>query len=217
MSDTRDWWAWHEPYDDPTSPLSGRLRLVQRRIRDALDGAPPGPVRAVSLCAGQGRDLLGVLADHPRRHDVTARLVELDPRNVAAAQAALDQLDLPGVRVVAGDAGLTDSYAGAVPADLVLACGIFGNITDDDVRHTVAGLPALCAAHAIVIWTRHRMPPDLTGPIRGWFAAEQFDEVAFDTVDNNPLAVGTHRFRGVPPALVPGECLFRFAGPEARP
>jgi hypothetical protein len=32
----------------------------------------------ISLCAGQGRDLLGVLADHPRREDVRARLVELD-------------------------------------------------------------------------------------------------------------------------------------------
>ena len=217
MSERRDWWAWHEPYDDPASPLSQRLRLVQRRIRDALDEAPAGPVRTVSLCAGQGRDLLGVLVDHPRRHDVTARLVELDPRNVAAARAALDQLGLPGVTVVEGDAGLTDSCAGAVPADLVLACGIFGNITDDDVHRTVAGLPALCAPSATLIWTRHRMPPDLTGPIREWFADAQFDQVGFDTVEDSALAVGTQRFRGVTPPLVPGECLFRFVGAPPRP
>ena len=215
MSGPRDWWAWHEPYDDPTSPLTRRLRLVQRRIRDALDQAPPGPVRAVSACAGQGRDLLGVLADHPRRHDVTARLVELDPRNVAVAQATLDRLDLPGVAVVAGDAGSTDSYAGTVPADLVLACGIFGNVTDDDVRRTVAGLPALCAPNATVIWTRHRLPPDLTGPIREWFAAERFDEVGFDTVDDGPLSVGTHRFAGAPLPLPVGQVLFRFVDGSA--
>jgi hypothetical protein len=214
MSDTRDWWAWHEPYDDPSSGLAQRLRIVQRRIRDTLDHAPPGPLHAVSLCAGQGRDLLGVLADHPRRHDVTARLVELDDRNVAAARAALASLDLPDVTVVPGDAGLTDSYAGAVPADLVLACGIFGNITEDDIRRTVAGLPELCAAGATVIWTRHRLPPDLTGPIRQWFDAEQFDEVGFDTVEDAPFSVGTHRFHGVPPSLAPGRRLFCFVDPS---
>jgi hypothetical protein len=40
----------------------------------------------IRLCAGQGRDVVGALVDHPRRVDVVARLVELDPRNVAHAQ-----------------------------------------------------------------------------------------------------------------------------------
>jgi hypothetical protein len=209
-----DWWAWHQPYDDPTSSLSQRLAFVQRRVRDVLDEAPPGPVRVVSLCAGQGRDLLGVLADHPRRRDVTARLVELDPRNVAAANAALHRLDLPAVAMVEGDAGLTDSYTGAVPADLVLACGIFGNVTDDDIHRIVAGLPAFCAAGGTVIWTRHRFPPDLTGPIRGWFADEHFDEVGFDVVDDAPLSVGAHRYRGGPVPLPAGQRLFQFITPD---
>ena len=209
-----DWWAWHQPYEDPTSSLSRRLAFVQRRIRDVLDDAPPGPVRAVSLCAGQGRDLLGVLADHPRRRDVTARLVELDPRNVEAANAAIGGLDLPAVTMVEGDAGLTDSYTGTVPADLVLACGIFGNVTDADIRRTVAGLPAFCAPGGTVIWTRHRLPPDLTGPIRAWFADEDFDEVGFDVVDDAPLSVGTHRYRGRPVPLPAGERLFQFVAPD---
>ena len=85
----------------------------------ALDAAPPGPLHAISLCAGQGRDLIGVLARHPRRDDVTARLVELDPRNAAAARDAAEVADLPRVEVVTGDAALTDQYAGMVPAYLV--------------------------------------------------------------------------------------------------
>ncbi|MEQ1787321.1 MAG: SAM-dependent methyltransferase, partial [Acidimicrobiales bacterium] len=67
-----DWVAWHAPYDDPGSNLARRLRWVQRRIRLALDDALPGPIRVLSLCAGQGRDLLEVLPDHPRRGDVRA-------------------------------------------------------------------------------------------------------------------------------------------------
>jgi hypothetical protein len=42
----RDWYDWHAHYDDPGSGLSRRLSWVQDRIRAALDGAPPGPVRA---------------------------------------------------------------------------------------------------------------------------------------------------------------------------
>jgi hypothetical protein len=40
------------------------------------------------MVAGQERDLLPVLAEHPRPVDVTARLVELDPRNVRLARHA---------------------------------------------------------------------------------------------------------------------------------
>ena len=39
------------------STLSARLRLVQAHLAEALDHAPAGPVRLVSLCAGQGRDV----------------------------------------------------------------------------------------------------------------------------------------------------------------
>src|SRR2546430_16482557 len=92
-----DWHAWHDDYDKPGTPLPRPLAAVQDQIRAALDAAPPGPLHAISLCAGQGRDLIGVLARHPRRDDVTARLVEIDPRNAAAAPEAPDTAVLPGV------------------------------------------------------------------------------------------------------------------------
>src|SRR5690348_11527682 len=115
----RDWGAWHDAYDDPGSSLAQRLAVVQARIAAALDAAPPGPLHAVSMCAGQGRDLIPVLASHPRGRDVTARLVELDPALAAAARRAAGEAGLPGVEVVTGDASLTDAYAGLVPAHLV--------------------------------------------------------------------------------------------------
>jgi hypothetical protein len=84
----RDWYDWHAPYGDPSSGLSLRLSWVQERIWAALDEAPPGPIRLISMCAGQGHDVLGALPGHPRRGDVTARLVELDPRNTEAVPQA---------------------------------------------------------------------------------------------------------------------------------
>ena len=61
------------------APLARRLATVQGMIGAALDSAPPGPISLISLCAGDGRDVLGVLPGHPRCADVRGRLVELDP------------------------------------------------------------------------------------------------------------------------------------------
>ena len=171
----RDWYAWHHDYDEPGTALARRLAAVQDQIRTALDAAPPGPLRAISLCAGQGRDLIGALARHPRRDDVSARLVELDPRNAAAARDAAEAAGLPRVEVVTGDAALTDHYAGMVPAYLVLACGVFGNMTDDDVRRTIGYCTQLCAHGGTVVWTRGRWEPDLVPQICDWFAGRGFE------------------------------------------
>src|SRR5262245_38107784 len=171
-----DWHAWHRRYDDPDSHLSQRLHAVQALVRAALDQAAPGPISAISICAGQGRDLLGVLADHPRSADVAARLVGRDPQNAETAREAARRAALSGVEVVTGDASISNAYDGAIPADLVLVCGVFGNISDHDIARTIAYLPRLCAPGATAIWTRHRKLPDLTVNIRQWFAEQGFEE-----------------------------------------
>jgi len=119
---------------------------------------------------------------------------------------------LHGVEVLPADAGLTDSCAGAVPAEIVVACGIFGNIAGSDIQATVAALPSLCAPGALVVWTRHRRPPDLTPAIRSWFGQAGFGEEAFDTSRDGFMSVGAHRLTGEPAALVPGQRLFTFPG-----
>jgi hypothetical protein len=206
----RDWVEWHRDYDDPGSLLSRRGERVQGHLRAELDRAPAGSVRLISLCAGQGRDVIGALTGHPRRDDVRARLVELDERNVALASQAAQAAGLPGVEVLEADAGTTDAYVRAVPAQIVVACGIFGNITARDIQATVAALPSLCAPGALVLWSRHRVPPDLTPAIRSWFAEAGFREEAFDTSPDGFMSVGAHRFAGEPVALALGQRLFTF-------
>lgn len=203
---TQDWSAWHAAYDDPSSGLSKRLAAVQRRLADAVAAAPGGEVRVLSMCAGEARDL-AVLQSHPRRVDVRGLAVDLDPRSCAVARERLAGL---AIEVVEGDAALVDHYAALAPAQVVLACGIFGNVSDDDVRRTVQALPALCAPGATVVWTRHRRTPDLTPSIRAWCGAVGFEEVAFDTFDGHGQSVGTYRFAGAPAALLLGERLFTF-------
>jgi hypothetical protein len=211
----RDWVAWHAPYDDPLSALSERLALVQGHFRGALDRCPPGPITVISMCGGQGRDVIGVLAEHGRRHDVRVTVVERDSGNITVASDAAARAGLTGIDVVEADAGLSDAYRTAVPAAIVLACGVFGNISDDDIARTVAALPGLCAAGATVIWTRHRRSPDLTPTVRRWFEEAGFAEIGFDDPERHFIGVGAHRLVARPRPFVPGQRLFDFVGFDA--
>ncbi len=206
----QDWVAWHQPYDDPNSRLARRLATVQDHLRLALNERT-GAVRLISMCAGQGRDVIPVLAAHSRRDDVTALLVELDPENADAAEAGAREAGLSQVRVLRADAALTDSYVGAVPADIVLACGIFGNITDADIQRTVEHLPRFCADGATVLWTRGRWKDnDPTPRIRRWFEEAGFEELAYDAPDDATYSVGVNRLAVPPQPLELGVRLFSF-------
>jgi hypothetical protein len=205
-----DWQEWHRDYDDPASQLSRRLRIVQGHIGDWLDETAPAAVTVLSACAGDGRDLVDVLANRSDAARVTATLVESDPRNAAAARERIERLGIAGVEVRQADAGISDAYVGAVPADLVLLCGIFGNVSDDDVARTIAFAPRLCRSGALVVWTRHRKAPDLTPRIRSWFGQHGFVEEAFTAPDDDVWSVGLHRFAGEPRPLHSGRRLFTF-------
>jgi len=206
-----DWEAWHAGYDDPSSPLAARLGLVRLRLSEAVDRARPGPVRLVSLCAGQGRDVIGVLPGHPRRDDVRAVLVEADPRLAEAARSAAADAGLAQVEVREADAAAVASFADALPADVLLLCGIFGNVSETDIQRTVEASAAMCTPGATVIWTRHRLPPDLTPQVRAWFAASGFSELAFDAPESSTLiGLGANRLRRAATAGLPDRPLFTF-------
>ena len=205
---TRDWVAWHDQYQDGGSDLSRRLKVVQAEIRKALATTPTGPFAAVSICAGQGHDLIGVLANHPGSHRVTARLVEVARENVATMRARAERAGLD-LEIVEGDAADTALYAGALPADLVLAVGIFGNISDDDVFATIRALPQLCAPGATVLWSRGQQLRDITDRIRNAFTEASFEETGFHKPEDATFQIGVARYCGPPQQLQPGH-LFTF-------
>jgi hypothetical protein len=204
---TTDWVDWHSEYEDPNSRLSQRVAEVRKQLAAAIDRAPAGPVRIISACAGEGRDVIPVVSTHARHADITARLVELDPHLAARGREAAPA----NVTVVTGDASDTSAYDGAVPANIALFCGIFGNISDDDIRLTVNALPSLLASGGEVLWTRHTGAPDLTPTIRAWFSDAGFDEMAF-VASETRYAVGTHRLAATttPASFEAGVTMFRF-------
>jgi hypothetical protein len=164
----------------------------------------------LSLCAGQGRDLLEVLAVRPAAARVRSHLVEYDPRNIAVAQATIRTTQIVDATVLRADAGDLATYARTPPADLLLLAGVLGNISVADVQTTINALPRLCAAGATVIWTRTRRAPDLTPAIRRWAAAAGFVEQAFHAPADVLFTVGVHQLQGQPQPLPPYGRLFRF-------
>ena len=199
----KDWRQWHSHYDNPDSPLVHRLTAVRHDLRRALAKAPhdaDGVVRLMSICAGEGRDVLPVLAEQDGCRPVRALLLERDPVLGQRARATTAELGLSGVEVKAADAGAIDTYLALPPADVLLVCGVFGNIAAADMRRTIASLSALLAADGIVIWTRGAERAsgdhDPSQEIRDCFFDHGFAEISFTSTTDGMFRVGMHRFTG---------------------
>jgi hypothetical protein len=102
------------------------------------------------------------------------------------------------------------TYEEVTPADLVLLCGVFGNISTQDIARTIEHLPVLCAPRATIIWTRHRHPPDLTSYIRDTFERAGFNELAF--ADSPPFGIGVNVMSASPQPFQRDISLFEFIG-----
>ena len=164
-----DWNQWHRSYDDPATSLARRLVVVQRRLVESIVALNPGPQRIVSLCAGDGRDLLPILSapawSHRRRCSSSSSIPELANAARRAAMAA----GLYTVRVVEGDAADTSLLSDHRPIDLLLLCGIFGNVSELDIRTTIGAAAALVREGGHVNGQRGDGDPDLRPQVRRSF------------------------------------------------
>jgi len=202
---------WHRAYEDPLSSLSRRIEVVRARLTQALDMVEDPVPHLLSLCAGEGRDVIPVLASRGRSRPVIAVLVESDHFLAERAAATARKEGLEQFDVRCADASSMDVFADALPVDVLMLCGIFGNVDPDDVRRLIAVCPAFLSAGGFVIWTRGRSDPDRRPEVRTWFEESGFAEIAFDG-EPEPYGVGLHRLRAGAQRLVvdPPTPLFTF-------
>jgi hypothetical protein len=203
-----DWLAWHASYADAGSSLARRLEVVRRRIGETLDAAGDRPIRILSLCAGDGRDVLPELIERPWLRASTT-LVERDEQLASRALATVT--GIAGVDVRQGDAGVVRTFADVLPVDLLLLCGIFGNIPTADIRATIAAVPAMLATGGTMIWTRGWFPhEDLRPSVRLWVTEVGLTEIAFDG-EPERYGVGVARLQAeAPQSDFDARRLFRF-------
>lgn len=204
------WYQWHAQYDDLHSPETDRLETVQDVLARVFDDSAAGPVTVVSICAGQSRDLIPVLVHHPRGADVTARLIERDALNVGFVLGALGSTSLTGVDVVTADAGVTDSYVGAVPADVVVAGGVFANIGLADSVRTVDMLGALCRPGGTVVWTSYGDGLVDADEVLALIETGPFERVDLRWGRSREFLVAAHRYVGPQRSLPRGRRFFEF-------
>jgi hypothetical protein len=206
----RDYEQWLHRYDDPGSSLSWRLSLVQAWLRDDLDHRS-GPVQVLSVCAGDGRDIIDVLASRDDASRVRSVLLEAHPGIADRARDRAASAGIAGVTVRTCDAADTAKYTDAVPAEVVLLVGIFGNISRTDISRTIATAPQFCAPGATVIWSRGRDRDDINDDIRAEFAKAGFVELAYAESDlpSRP-ALGSLRYNGPSVPLGATQHLFTF-------
>jgi SAM-dependent methyltransferase len=207
----RVWSDWpQEVYQRQT--YQQRLLKVQEHFAECLDNAPPGPVRVLSICAGDGRDVIGVLSSHPRQTDVTAWLVESNRQSIAIGtrQAASAGLATT-VNFVSGDATLYETYKDIAPADIILVCGVWGHVAPDQRALLVASIASLCKPDGVVIWTRG-LWPNMSGlqEIQSHFAGADWDKVRVTNTPDQKWAVATYGYTGPPHQLPTSGRLFRF-------
>jgi hypothetical protein len=143
---------------------------------------------------------------------VRATLVDLEPTLIGAAREAARTLRIQGVTCDVGDAGLQKWYADARPIDVLLACGVFGNISAQDLGRTIGAFATVVAPGGHVIWTRHRRPPDQTTDIRRRFETSGFEEVSFVVVPDSLASVGSHRRAPTAAVAELPRRLFEFVG-----
>ncbi len=210
-----DWNQWHADYE--TSPaLQARLKSVCRQIAAALDERPAGPIKIISICAGDGRDLCLALREHPRQRDVTATLIDNDPNSLARGREMAKEF-CPNAQLhfIEADASLAKTYAETGHADLVLMSGFLGHLRHEDALGLIASLPMLCKTGSWIIWNRHLKLHDGTeqvARIRGAFRKHEFAEAHFETTAEDGFAIGRTCFLGQSTPLDSTRKIFEFVG-----
>lgn len=176
-----DWKQWHDAYDDPESSLARRLRVVRRRVTEVLNLVVSPAPRLLSLCAGDARDVVPVLAARADGRLVDVVLVELDEELASRAANAATTAGLERVVVRCGDAGDPAWFTDVVPVHVLMLCGIFGNVEHASVADIARAVPAMVLQGGYVIWTRGAGPPtDHRPAVRRSFIDAGMPEVAFD-------------------------------------
>jgi 2-polyprenyl-3-methyl-5-hydroxy-6-metoxy-1,4-benzoquinol methylase len=192
-----NWSGWPElAYERPK--YRERLRVVQEQIAQCLDEAPHTPLRILSMCAGDGRDVIGVLQSDCQRREVEAYLLELNGQSVTAGIKRAKASGLENViRFIHADATAYSTYRDLAPFDIVLVCGVWGHVPAQDRAKLIRALASFCKPGASVIWTlkisqgEHRL-----AEVRTQFDTACWSPVRQVLTSDRKLAVCTYVYRG---------------------
>nr|WP_253219607.1 class I SAM-dependent methyltransferase family protein [Pseudomonas chlororaphis] len=196
--------------------MQARLVEVSQQVADAINALESPRVQILSLCAGDGRDLLKVLLSGHTSKAVDATLIELDQVLVEQGRKAFAEHGLGDiVRFRCADATLFSSYRDLPKAELVMVCGVFGNVRGDHVERLIFSLKGFCRPDARVVWTRSLNEFDDGEAAADWirrcFALAGFRESAFKRTSEGTFGVGSFIYEGEQECLPSTGQIFEFS------
>jgi hypothetical protein len=179
---------WHDNYEDKTSTPYKRTLIVKKLIVDYLINK--NNITILSICAGQGRDVLTSL-----NADTYAYLIDIDKKCIDYAQSYVNNNNIHNVSIIKADASLISTYVdNNIPkADLILICGVFGHLSLEDISITAQSLKQLIKTGGSVIWTRHKFDNDITKEVREAFELAGYKEETFISPKEEPFSIGMHK------------------------
>lgn len=189
-----------------------RLTAVQEHLCECLDDAPPGPIRILSMCAGDGRDVIGAVRSHRRRKDVVAWLVELNSQSVELGKGYSVNAGLErSLQFINGDATSYSTYKSIGAADIVLVCGVWGHVPAHEKSMLVKAISTLCKPGGSVIWTRGTSKGIArVREIESLFATNWWDKGRITYTPDATWAVATYRYCGPSQELPADGQIFHF-------
>jgi hypothetical protein len=185
---------------------------VKKQLTGHIDAAAPGPVRLISICAGDGRNVIETLRSHARRADVSAWLVELDIQSVAAGRRNAAELGLSRhVNLIHADATDFATYQMLAPADIVVLVGVWGHVSLNTRATLVNSLHFLCRSGGTVVWTRGAAKgPARVQQIRSLFSQSLWTELQFEFTPDMNWVIASYRNVGLSRELPASGRVFRF-------
>jgi hypothetical protein len=189
-----------------------RLRVVKVHLAECLNDAAQGPLRLVSLCAGDGRDVIDVLQSNRRRNDVGAWLVELNGQSIADGALHMKASGLEKlVNFIHADATDYLTYQTLVPCDIILLCGVWGHVPVNERALLVRALASFSKPGGSLIWTRGiSRGMDRLNEIQSQFANSSWERVRLSFTPNDKWAISTHRYCGPSLELPASGRIFNF-------
>lgn len=209
---SREIWArWPgEAYSE--ARYQHRLAAVSQHLSTALADCPARSIHVTSLCAGDGRDVIGTLATHPRCGDVRATLVELNSTSVANGRAHAEATGLMQVvSFLEGDGTKYETYRKVPRAEIVLVCGTWGHVPPQQRGEMMHAISALTQVGGVVIWTRGvAKGMARLDEIKSLFVKPTWEEVRVDLTRDRQFAVASYRFSGPAIPLPQSGTIFDF-------
>jgi hypothetical protein len=208
---SKAWSGWpSRAYRKPR--FQERLQAVQEQFANCLEMATPGKVQVISICAGDGRDVIGTLRTHRRRNDVEAWLVELDLQSVSeGAEHATREGLADSLHFLNADATDYTTYRDIAPADIVLACGVWGHVPAQERPGFVDALSQLCRPASMVLWTRGAAASrERLLEIESLFASPEWRCLRTTLTGDRHWAVASYRYLGPQKQLPKVGRIFNF-------